>query len=190
MDPNHSTPVVCYKPIIVLWSDELSLHFLALDPAPALRAITPKIDPTTGLTYNLVFDWTLNWADREGRFPNEAIYPFDISDINRHSKSAMVGQVGPIGKSVQHSENAKYATDNFNTEFSLCMNVLTILGYVFGPQIFCDQIRKLFIEKKGTYIMFEHYKELPAVPTFLPINHDVEIVITKRTILTPVTVQR
>ena len=86
--------------------------------------------------------------------------------------------------------NLWYGTDNFNTEFSLCMNGLTVLGWVFGPRVFCDEMRKLFVEKKGTYIILEHYKACPAVPTFLPVNHDVEIVVTKRTVLTPVTVQR
>ena len=190
IDPNLKTPVVRSKPVLDLGSSELTSPFLAPDPAPAQRARTPKIDPTTGLTYNLVFDWPSNWADREGRLPNEAIYPYDISEINLHSKSAMVGQIGPIGKDVQCSENAKYGNDNFNTEFSLCMNGLTVLGWVFGPRAFCQEMRKLFIEKKGTYLIFEHYKALAAVPTFLPINHDVEIVVTKRTVLTPVTVQR
>ena len=122
IDPNLKTPVVRSKPVLDLGSSELTSPFLAPDPAPAQRARTPKIDPTTGLTYNLVFDWPSNWADREGRLPNETIYPYDISEINLHSKSAMVGQIGPIGKNVQCSENAKYGNDNFNTKFSLCMN--------------------------------------------------------------------
>ena len=70
------------------------------------------------------------------------------------------------------------------------MNGIVVLGFAFGTKAYCDQIRKMFIRLKGTYMIFQFFKSKGAVPTFLPINHDVEIVITQRTILTPVTVQK
>ena len=70
------------------------------------------------------------------------------------------------------------------------MNGITVLGYAFGPKVFCEQFREKLKQLKGTYVIFQYFKSKPKVPTCLPVNHDVEIVVTRRTILTPVTVQK
>ena len=70
------------------------------------------------------------------------------------------------------------------------MNGVMVLRYAFGTKVFCYQIRQMLLQLKGTYTFFQFFKCRPKILTFLPVNHKVEIVITKRTILNSVTVQK
>lgn len=70
------------------------------------------------------------------------------------------------------------------------MNGITVLGYAFGPKVFCEQFRQKLLQLKGTYIIFQYFKCQPKIPTCLLVNHKVEIVVTRRTVLTPVTIQK
>ena len=159
-----------------------------IDKDPTHRNRSPKTDAQG--EYVLVFDWPPNWATREDRLDGEAVWPLDISEINLRSTSPVVGQIGNIIRPVEFSGGAKFGNDNYNQEFSVCMNGITVLGYAFGPKVFCDQIRQKLIHLKGTYVIFQYFKCKAKVPTCLPVNHEVEIVITRRTILTQVTVQK
>ena len=138
----------------------------------------------------MVFDWTPNWATREGRRENEAVYLLDIHEINLKSFSPDVGQIGEIIRPVQKLENAKFGTDNYNAEFSMCMSGITVLGYAFGTNAFCTELRNRLLTLKGTYIIISNYKPAPKVPSYLPINHEFEIVIRQGSVITPVTVQK
>ena len=138
----------------------------------------------------MVFDWPPNWATREGRRENEAVYPLDIHELNLKSFSLVVGQVGDIIRPVQKSENAKFGTDNYNTEFSMCMSGITVLGYAFGTNAFCTEVRNCLLTLKGTYIIISNYKTAAKVPSYLPINHEFEIVFREGSVITPVTVQK
>ena len=149
---------------------------------------TPKFDSRG--RYTLVFDWPPNWATREGRRENEAVYPLDIHEINLKSFSPVVGQVGEIIRPVQKSGNAKFGTDNYNAEFSMCMSGITVLGYAFGTNAFCTELRNRLLTLKGTYIIISHYKTALKVPSYLPINHEFEIIVRQGSVITPVTVQK
>ena len=109
-----------------------------------------------------------NWATREDLLDGEAVYPFDISEINLRSMSPVVGQVGNMIRPVTRTDNAKFGTDYFNQEFSVCMNRIVVLGFAFGTRAYCDQIRKMFVRLKGTYVIFQFYKSKAAVPTAKP----------------------
>ena len=154
----------------------------------AVPCRTPKYD--LGGEYTLVFDWPPNWASREGRRANEAIYPLNINEMNLKSFSPVVGQVGDVIRPVRKSENAKFGKDNFNAEFSMCMSGMTVLGYAFGTDTFCTEVRNKLITLKGTFIIISNYVPKPKVPSYLPINHEFEIMICQGSVITPVTVQR
>ena len=154
----------------------------------ALPRRTPKFDSKG--EYTLIFDWPPNWTSREGRRANEALYPLDINEMNLKSFSPVVGQVGDIVRPVLKSGNAKFGNDNYNAEFSICMSGITVLGWAFGTEAFCTEVRNKLITLKGTYIIISNYSPKPKVPSFLPINHEFEITLRQGSIITPVTVQR
>ena len=65
-----------------------------------------------------------------------------------------------------------------------------VLGWAFGTETFCTEIRNKLITLKGTYVIISNYAPKPKVPSYLPINHEFKITIRQVSVITPVTVQR
>jgi hypothetical protein len=67
------------------------------------------------------------------------------------------------------------------------MSGIMVLGWAFGTETFCTEIRNKLITLKGTYVIISNYAPKPKVPSYLPINHES---IRQVSVITPVTVQR
>ena len=84
-----------------------SPDFVERDPTHCTRS--PKTDAQG--EYVLVINWAPNWATRKGWLDGEAIYTRSISQINLHSSSSVVGQIGNMIRVVEFSMNAQFGND-------------------------------------------------------------------------------